>query len=142
METTRSLSFAINMPSSGQDEGAGEVCIANISPRERAKRMRFAIAQFTVTLIILAALIVFNVDPVWRSLLLFMFWPAAIGYFEARDKTCVAHALNKTRKLGDVTEKIEDRAELKQIARQSRRVILKAFYVTILLTLIAYSLPF
>jgi hypothetical protein len=141
METTRVLSFAMHTPSSGQDEPAGEVCIANISPREREKRMRFAVAQFTVTIFILAALTVFNVDPAWRLLLLFMFWPAAIGYFEARDKTCVAHALNKTRKLGDVTEKIEDKAELKQVHRQSRKVILKAFYAAVALTLIVYLLP-
>jgi hypothetical protein len=141
MDTTRALFFAINMPSSGQDEPTGEVCIPNISPREREKRMRFAVAQFTVTIFILAVLTVYNVDPAWRLFLLFMFWPAAIGYFEARDKTCVAHALNKTRKLGERSEKIEDEAELKQVHRQSRKVILKAFYVALALTLIVYLLP-
>jgi hypothetical protein len=92
MDATRGLFFAINMPSSGEDEPAAEVCIPNISPREREKRMRFAVAQFTVAIFILAALMVFNVDASWRLVLLFMFWPAAIGYFEERDKTCVAQA--------------------------------------------------
>jgi hypothetical protein len=141
METTRSLTFANHGPSSGGEDQMGEVCIANISPRERQKRMRFAVVQLTITLLILGALLVFNVAPAWRLLLLFMFWPAAIGYFEARDKTCVAHALNKTRKLGDTTEKVEDGTELKQIARQSRKVILKAFYAALALTLIVYLIP-
>jgi hypothetical protein len=141
METTRVLSFAIHNPSSNHDEPAGEVCIPNISPRERQKRMRFAVVQLTITLFVLAALIFFNVDPLWRLPLLFMFWPAAIGYFEARDKTCVAHALTRTRKLGDVTEKIEDQAELKQVHRQSRKVMLKAFYAALALTLIVYLIP-
>jgi hypothetical protein len=141
MQTTRSLTFAIHTPSPGGDDHMGEVCIANISPRERAKRTRFAVVQLTITLIALAVLIFLGVDPAWRTLLLFMFWPATISYFEARDKTCVAHALANTRRLGDVTEKIKDRSESKQIRRQSRRVILKGFYAAILLTLLVYLIP-
>jgi hypothetical protein len=141
MESTRALTFALNIPSSGGDEHVGEVCVPNISPRERAKRMRFAAVQLTVTLVILAALIIFNVNPAWRILLLFMFWPAGIGYFEAREKTCVAHALTRTRKMGDSIEKVEDAGELKQIGRQSRRVFLKAFCVALVLTFIVYLIP-
>ena len=66
---------------------AGDLCIANISPAERQKRLRFGIQQLIVTLVVLAALIVLHVNPLWRLLLLFMFWAAAIGYFQARDKT-------------------------------------------------------
>jgi hypothetical protein len=141
METTRSLSFALHASSSGPHEPAGEVCIANISPRERQKRMRFAVVQFIVTLLILGALIIFDVHPLWRLALLFSFWAAGVSYFEARDKTCVAHALNRTRKMSDVTEKVEDDAEMKQINRQSRKIILKAFYVSLALTLVVYFLP-
>lgn len=65
----------------------GDLCIANISPAERHKRLRFGIQQLIVTLVVLAALIVLHVNPLWRLLLLFMFWAAAIGYFQARDKT-------------------------------------------------------
>lgn len=73
--------------SSQPQREAGEICIANISPAERQKRMRFGIQQLIVTLIVLGALIVLHVNPLWRLLLLFMFWVAAIGYFQARDKT-------------------------------------------------------
>ena len=68
-------------------ESAEEVCIANISPLERQLRLRFGIQQFTVTLVILAVLIVLHLNPLWRLPLLFMFWAAATGYFQARDKT-------------------------------------------------------
>ena len=68
-------------------EDAGEVCITNISPAERQKRLRFGIQQLTVTLVILAVLILLHVNPLWRLPLLFMFWAAATGYFQARDKT-------------------------------------------------------
>ena len=78
--------FGFNDPSSVNEEGE-EVCISNISPLEREKRLRFGISQFVVTLSILGWLILFGADRLWRLPLLFMFWAAAVGYFQARDKT-------------------------------------------------------
>lgn len=75
-----------NLPSQPREEDQ-EVCIANISPEERQKRLRFGIQQLIVTLVILGVLIIWHVNPLWRLLLLFMFWAAAVGYFQARDKT-------------------------------------------------------
>ena len=45
------------------------------------------------------------------------------------------------RKLGDVEEKIEDAAELKQVRRQAQRVFFRAFLAALALTLIAFILP-
>jgi hypothetical protein len=75
-----------NMPSSTDDEGE-EVCISNISLLERRKRLVFGISQFITTLVILGILIALGADRLWRLPLLFMFWAAAVGYFQARDKT-------------------------------------------------------
>ena len=75
-----------NMPSSTDDEG-GEACISNISPLERQKRLRFGISQFIATLVILGVLMTLGADRLWRLPLLFIFWAAAVGYFQARDKT-------------------------------------------------------
>ena len=72
---------------SAEDEVVNEVCIANISPLERQKRLRFGIGQFIFTLLILGVLILLQLDPLWRLPLLLMFWAAASGYFQARDKT-------------------------------------------------------
>lgn len=74
--------------SSSREGGeGGEVCIANISPLERQKRMRFGIQQLIVTLVILGGMMILHVNPLWRLPLLFMFWAAGVGYFQARDKT-------------------------------------------------------
>lgn len=73
--------------SSPQEEEVGEVCIANISPVERQKRMRFGIQQLVITLVILGALMAFGVNHFWRLPLLLLFWAAATGYFQAKDKT-------------------------------------------------------
>jgi hypothetical protein len=77
----------ITNPSSKPDEEVEEVCIANISPLEQQKRLRFGIRQFVTTLVILGILLALDVNPLWRLPLLFMFWAAAVGYFQARDKT-------------------------------------------------------
>ena len=72
---------------SSEKEEPENVCIANISPLERQKRLRFGIGQFLFTLIILGILIALHLSPLWRLPLLFMFWAAAVGYFQSRDKT-------------------------------------------------------
>ncbi len=46
------------------------------------------------------------------------------------------------RKTGDEEEQIGNQAELTQVRTQARRVILKAFFVALALTLIVYVLPF
>lgn len=76
-----------NTNSSSQAEETKEVCIANISPLERQKRLRFGIIQFIFALLVLAAMLLLHLNPLWRLSLLFLFWAAAIGYFQARDKT-------------------------------------------------------
>jgi hypothetical protein len=81
------LFFSLNNSTSPQDEQIGEVCIANISPLERQKRLRFGIVQFIVTLVILGVLILLHLNPLWRLPLLLLFWASAVGYFQARDKT-------------------------------------------------------
>jgi hypothetical protein len=54
----------------------------------------------------------------------------------------VTLASRGARKFGEQEEKIEDQAELKQVRRQARRVILKGVLAAIPLTAAAYFLPF
>ena len=73
--------------SSQEKEEAGEVCIANISPLERQKRLRFGVRQFIFALLISGVLIGLHLNPLWRLSLLLLFWAAAVGFFQAYDKT-------------------------------------------------------
>ena len=70
-----------------EDQEAGEVCIANISPFERRKRLNFAIMQFMITLVILAVLIALHLNPLWRLPLLFLFSASTVSLFQVLDKT-------------------------------------------------------
>ena len=76
----------LKTPWRSREEGE-EVCIANISPEERQKRLRFGILQLIVTLVVLSVFVLLHLNPLWRLSLLFLFWAAAVGYFQARDKT-------------------------------------------------------
>lgn len=69
------------------DHKVGDVCIPNISPAERQKRINFGIRQLIFTLVILAVLIVLGVNHYWRLPLLFLFWAAGTGFFQAFEKT-------------------------------------------------------
>ena len=128
-------------PSKDSGQVEGETCIANISPRERRGRLVAGMIQFAVAIAILAVLVGLGVDRLWRLPLFLLFAAAAVGFFQWHDKTCVAHARLGTRKLTDKMEKIEDEAELTQVRRQARKVLIKAALVAIPLTLIALALP-
>jgi len=73
--------------SASQKQQTDEVCIPNISPLERRKRLRFALQQFVITLVILSGMVVLHVDPLWRLFLQFLFSAATVSYFQAHDKT-------------------------------------------------------
>lgn len=64
-----------------------EICIPNISRRERRKRLVSGVILFGVGLAVLAALMTFGAERGWRLLLLPLFWGAALGFFQWRDKT-------------------------------------------------------
>jgi hypothetical protein len=64
-----------------------ETCIPNISPRERRKRLVGGLIQFLISLAVLGALITFGAQRGWRLVLLPLFWGAAAGFFQWRDKT-------------------------------------------------------
>lgn len=119
----------------------GAVCIPNINPAERRKRLALGGLSLALGVVTLVALVVAGVSRWWRLPLFLLFVGAASGYFQWRDQTCVALASVNARKLGDTTEKIEDAAELAQVKRQARQVQLKALAAAIPLTLLALALP-
>ena len=68
-------------------QARGEVCIANISPKERRKRLAGGLVQFGISLAMLAAMLMTKRNRWWRLALLPMFGGAASGFFQWRDKT-------------------------------------------------------
>ena len=119
----------------------GDVCIPNISTAERRGRLIGGIVAFVIGLAVFAAMAIMGVDHWWRLLLFLPFAGAASGFFQWRDKTCVGLSARQSRKLGAVTEKIEDPAELAQVRRQASRVQIKSLVTGLLLTLLLLVIP-
>ena len=66
------------------NEGA---CVANISPRERLKRLIGGVIPFILALAILTWLISIDANRFWRLPLFILFMAAGSGFFQWRDKT-------------------------------------------------------
>jgi uncharacterized protein YfiM (DUF2279 family) len=67
--------------------GTGEICVPNISARERRKRLASGVIMFAISLAILAVLIATGASRWWRLALFLPFAGAASGFFQWRDKT-------------------------------------------------------
>jgi len=63
------------------------VCIANISSRERQRRLIAGIVPFAGALAVLAGLSRGGAQRWWRLAVFPLFWGATIGFFQWRDRT-------------------------------------------------------
>lgn len=63
------------------------VCIANIGPRERRRRMRFGVLLLVVGAGLAALLVGIDAHRFWRLALFLPFWAGAVGVLQAREKT-------------------------------------------------------
>ena len=61
--------------------------VPNIGPRERRKRLTLGIAALVFGVGLVALFVVADAARAWRLLAALPFWGAALGYFQARDKT-------------------------------------------------------
>lgn len=68
-------------------EAPAEVCLLNIGPKERTKRMRFGAISLGIAVLALAGLMMTGASPWWSVLLFLPFAGATTGYFQARRKT-------------------------------------------------------
>ncbi len=69
------------------DPIAGQVCIANIGPRERRRRLMSGIVILALGVGIAAILVVTHISPLWRLPLFLLFYGGASGVFQWREKT-------------------------------------------------------
>ena len=63
------------------------VCIPNISRKEQQKRLLSGVIQLIISFAILAVLIAIDANRWWRLALFPLFWAAAAGFFQWREKT-------------------------------------------------------
>ncbi len=74
-------------PTPDQNQSASQVCIPNIDTAGRRQRLIAGVVPLVIGLGLLGGLLALHASPLWRLPLLFMFWGAAIGFFQWRDRT-------------------------------------------------------
>ena len=63
------------------------LCIANIGPLERRKRLVFGVTTLAVSIVISFLFVFYRVPPVFRLPLFVPLFAGALGFFQARDRT-------------------------------------------------------
>jgi hypothetical protein len=64
-----------------------DVCIPNIGPRERRRRLIVGIAMFAIAGTVAALLVAAGAPRAWRVFVLFPAWVGSIGVFQAKEET-------------------------------------------------------
>lgn len=83
----RPLFFSLQPKDHSSPDDEESACVANIGPQQRRARLGFGIVMFAISIAIAAALILTGVDRGWRMGLFFPFYLAAVGFFQAHEKT-------------------------------------------------------
>jgi hypothetical protein len=119
----------------------GSFMAINIGPQERRKRAVSGYFILALTIVSLAAMIILNINRWWRLLLIILYWIAATGYFQAKEKTCVMHAVLGTCNLDTGNERIEDEHLIKILRAQAKKVSMQSLAAATMLTCISLALP-
>jgi hypothetical protein len=115
--------------------------LQNLLPAGRQLRLMIGglLAAFSLCLLVL--LIGLQAGPVWRLLVLPSLWGAALGFFQARARTCVFLAARGLRETTGGTEALSDAQECLQLERLARRLHLKALALAAGGTVLALLIP-
>jgi hypothetical protein len=113
---------------------AGDVCIPNIGPRERRRRLIGGVGVFAFGAIAAALLIAFGVQRAWRIALFVPMWGGALGLLQVKEKTCVALVARREQNLDGGNEAVDDPEVLAQMKRQARKVHVRAVLLALAIT--------
>jgi hypothetical protein len=113
---------------------ARDVCIPNIGPRERRRRLIGGVGLFVLGAMAAALLIGFGAGRAWRIAVFLPLWGGALGLLQVREKTCVALAARGVQNMDGGDEAITDPSVLAQMRRQARRVHTRAALLAVAVT--------
>ncbi len=108
------------------------MCIPNIGPRERRRRVIGGLVMLGVTLAMSGYLLASDAPRWWRAFVVFPAAGAALGLFQAQARTCVALAARGLRNMDRGDEPMADSRELERVRVQARGVYMKALAAAIL----------
>jgi hypothetical protein len=103
-----------------------DVCIPNIGPRERRRRLVGGAGMSALGVMAAALLLGFGAARGWRIVVFLPLWGGALGFLQVREQTCVALAARGVQNMDGGDEAIADPLVLAQVRRQARKVHARA----------------
>lgn len=118
-----------------------ETPVINIGPREVFKRRLMGIVAL-VAGVGLAFLVVVINAPRWSRLIVFFpIWIAGLGFFQAREKTCIALAASGKCNLDTGEVEIGDAKLVDQLRVKARQINRRALAIALVVTMVALAFP-
>jgi hypothetical protein len=113
----------------------------NIGPREQFKRRLLGRVALIAGAALTVVLIGYGAPRLSRLVIFFPLWMAALGFFQAREKTCIALAARGTCDMDAGEQKIEDPVRAAKLREKARRIHLRALIMAAALTLLILAFP-
>jgi hypothetical protein len=113
----------------------------NIGPREQFKRRILGRVALIVSVALTLVLIGYDAPRLSRLIIFFPLWMAALGFFQARDKTCIALAARGACNMDAGEQKIEDQKLVARLRVKARRIHQRALVLAAALTLLILIFP-
>jgi hypothetical protein len=110
-----------------------ESVASNIGPRERRKRRVMGFVALAAGAGLALALVATDAPRLLRLLIFFPVWIAALGFFQAREKTCIALAARGTC--------IKDAALVAKLRALARVIHRRALITATIITAVALAFP-
>jgi hypothetical protein len=115
-------------------------CIPNIGPRERQRRLVGGFLFLAIAACVAGCLFWFEAPQLWRLLVFLPAWASAIGFYQVKEKTCVALAARGLRNMDAGDERIADPDDLARVRAQSRRVHIRSVLSAVVFAGLMYVL--
>jgi hypothetical protein len=122
-------------------DAKGSELVANIGPRESWKRRALGIAALIAGAVLVFSLFVINAPRAYRLLVFFPMWIAALGFFQAKERTCVALAGRGTCNMDSGEIEIRDNELSERLKLKARRINREALIAAATVTLVALAFP-
>lgn len=115
----------------------------NIGPAERKKRNQIGVVCSALTLLSAAALLETHAAPGWRLLIGLPASAAAMGFLQARARTCVAFVGANVKVMGDRSSRVgvTDEAERAAFRKKARTLYLQGAAATAVVVGLFLLLP-
>ena len=113
----------------------------NIGPREQRKRRLMGIVALTIGVALAFLLVVTEAPRLWRLVIFFPIWMAALGLFQSRAKICIAHAARGTCNMDDGDRPLFDARFDGELRRQAKTINRRALVTAGVITVVALIFP-